>query len=317
MNLNSFSVSDKMGIHDAVPMPDKIIRKTEVIIGTDAYTDTNGVTQFGEVLFHGHNMVVYGGSLFTLQKIFGLPADDRNNNPLNSGYLDSVYGMSRDPKFESDSEFDDTSICLFGLGTCGAGDSLTDVYKVNYSDNNLGEEIQTGTDEGMDLTRKTLLPFKRVPSTNNLLKNGDENKYWFKRSGVTIGNDTKDEYYLKTIESKEILVYDAAGNKIENEADLKGATDAVDTFVELKLVIDSVDDDGDLKTFFRDSGHIELSRFNSIGLFTATRVPIAEDADGTIITDYRNVRLYSKLNIPNELLVGSKELTIIYRIFAS
>ena len=378
------SLNDNIGIRDINPVPDKMIRKTEVIIGTDAYEDENGVTQFGEVLFHGHNMVVYGGSLFTLQKVFDLP----RLNPLRSEYLEKEYNLPEQETSETKTitinvtsegkeftiadriiditdvsitnnssttsvdnytfdrltnriifsenilsgstitiigllpdKFDDTCVCLFGLGTCGSGDSITDVYKVNYSDRTLGDpsDNQTTTDTGILSTLIPLIPFRRVPSTNNLLLD-EKNKYWFKKSDVQIGSESKDHYYLKEIESKDIKVRSASGNIIESEAALETATDAVDTFVELKLVIDSADEEtGDLKEYFRDSGHIELSRFNSIGLFTAVKVPLKErdPISGQVLYDYRNVKLYSKLNIPNEIINGSKEITITYRIFAS
>lgn len=33
--------------------------------------------------------------------------------------------------------------------------------------------------------------------------------------------------------------------------------------------------------------------------------------------DYKQVKLFSKLNIPNEMLVMNKDMTIIYRIYTS
>ena len=55
-----------------------------------------------------------------------------------------------------------------------------------------------------------------------------------------------------------------------------------------------------------------LSRTYSIGLFTGH---LSTNEYGEL--DYKQVKLFSKLNIPNEMLVLSKDITIVYRIFTN
>ena len=68
----------------------------------------------------------------------------------------------------------------------------------------------------------------------------------------------------------------------------------------------------DIKEWFELNGNIEQTRINTLGLFTGVKSPLG---DGT--EDYKQVMLFSKLNFHNEMLVSSKELTIIYRIYTS
>lgn len=352
---------------------DRMFARTEITGGYDAYVDDNGVTQFGEVLFKKSNMIVYGGSLFTIQKVFGLPTD----NPLSSGYLDSEYnmtpavdagnneslvGVANKLEYTLNSSFVDitivkinniiinsnrykfnpinkkltfnsttiasgdtisvtgvtiddfaaTNVCLFGVGNGGSGDTYSSVKEVYYSDD--------------DISTK-LLPFRRVGSANNLLKESD-NKYWFKGLDVTVSagtgtsavSTTKDEYYLKSIETKVIKVQNDSGESIVSADSLPNASQpnsTANTFVELKLVIDSTNQStGDLHEYYKDTGDIEHARYNSIGLFTGVKKKIGT-VDGVDIFDYRNVRLFSKLNIENEMLTSSKQLTITYKIYTT
>lgn len=310
MSNRAMSLSDKIAMND-MQGSDKMFYRTEVTGGYDPYVDKNGNTQFGEVLFSTHNMIVYGGSLFTLQKIFGIP----NDNPFNTGYIEDSDHYKLPASIGGTPPFADTNVCLFGIGTNGAGDSYTDVYEVKYGDKNLTPP----TGDNVDIM--PLIPFRRTEE--NFLTSNDNNKYWFMKSGVTRANSTginttKNEYYLKLIDSKEIKVLDGSGTQIENEADLSSNSSSVDTFVELILKINSLDEvSGDVKEFFNDTGNIEHARFNTIGLFTGVKVPVGTDSDGRTEYDYRHVRLFSRLNIPNEVLVSSKELTISYKIYTT
>ncbi len=68
----------------------------------------------------------------------------------------------------------------------------------------------------------------------------------------------------------------------------------------------------DCREFFEMNGEIEAARVNSIGLFTGI---LSQNEFGEL--DYKQVKLFSKLNIPNEMLVLSKDITIVYRIYTS
>ena len=60
------------------------------------------------------------------------------------------------------------------------------------------------------------------------------------------------------------------------------------------------------------NGNVEQTRINSIGLFTGI---LADTTAGQ--KDYKDVRMFSKLNINNEMLQNLKTLTFIYRIYTS
>ena len=68
----------------------------------------------------------------------------------------------------------------------------------------------------------------------------------------------------------------------------------------------------DCREFFEINGEIEAARVNSIGLFTGVK---STNEYGE--PEYKQVKLFSKLNIPNEMLVLSKDITIVYRIYTS
>ena len=68
----------------------------------------------------------------------------------------------------------------------------------------------------------------------------------------------------------------------------------------------------DVRDYFELYGDIEQCRINSIGLFTGAKRTLP---DGT--EDYQQVKLFSKLNIPNEMLTLKKDLTIVYRIYTN
>jgi len=121
-------------------------------------------------------------------------------------------------------------------------------------------------------------------------------------------------YYLKSFESKAIKVLwkdvegDEDGSEVEPGVHDTTRIEPIESFIELILKITKYD----LKEWFELNGNIEQSRFNSVGLCTGIKSLLA---DGTY--DYKQVKLFSKLNIGNELLQFAKDLTIIYRVYTS
>ena len=61
--------------------------------------------------------------------------------------------------------------------------------------------------------------------------------------------------------------------------------------------------------YFNTTATPERARINTIALFSGEYVA----ASG----DYRDIRLFSKLNIPTEYLSLNKDLNIIYRVYTS
>ena len=85
-------------------------------------------------------------------------------------------------------------------------------------------------------------------------------------------------------------------------------TEPIETFVELILKINKKD----CREYFEINGEIEASENKLIGLFTGI---LSTNEKGE--PEYKQVKLFSKLNIPNEMLVLSKDITIVYRIYTS
>ena len=65
----------------------------------------------------------------------------------------------------------------------------------------------------------------------------------------------------------------------------------------------------DIKEYFELNGSLGDPRFNTVALYDAIY-----DKD---VGDYRNVRMFSKLYIPNENLSLSKDLDLIYRVYGA
>ena len=235
-------------------------------------------------------MIVLGGSLFTLEKVFGI------NSPIAIRDLRDIMSLpSSDTPITNNK---DTYVCLFGVGTGGAGESMTDVKDVDYYEDTIYD----------------MVPFRQ--SETELIPE-EAAKYWFKKP-VTINVDGgqihKTAYYLKrfeTVPEIHVLWRDAEGDEDGSEVGdnvhetPSTNTTPIETFIELTLKITKKD----VREFFNDNGNIEATRINSIGLFTGIR----NEGDD----DYQQVKLFSKLNINNEILVLAKDLTISYRIYTS
>ena len=159
-----------------------------------------------------------------------------------------------------------------------------------------------------------MIPFRQ---TEYDLSPEESAKYWFKKP-VTINIDGgqihKTAYYLKRFETvPEIHVLwrdnegDEDGSEVGDNVYETPSTNTtpIETFIEMTLKITKKD----AREFFNDNGNVEATRINSIGLFTGVR----REGDD----DYQQIKLFSKLNINNEILVLSKDLTISYRIYTS
>jgi len=290
--MNTLNLRDNLNNKDSVSFSNKRspFVRTKIVAGYDPYKDKNGVTQFGETVFETENMIVLGGSLFTLEKVFGL------NSPIAIRDLRDVMTLpSKDTPVTNNK---DTYVCLFGVGTGGAGESITDVKDVEYYEDTIYD----------------MIPFRQ---TENELTPEETAKYWFKKP-VTINIDGgqihKTAYYLKrfeTVPEIHVLWRDAEGDEDGSEVGdnvhetPSTNTTPIETFIELTLKITKKD----AREFFDDNGNIEATRINSIGLFTGVR----NEGDD----DYQQIKLFSKLNINNEILVLAKDLTISYRIYTS
>jgi hypothetical protein len=249
-------------------------------------TDIRGFNELGEELFRTENSIVLGGALFVLEKVFGV------SSPLTVDYLNNIMGIATNGTPVTDIYPKDTKVCLFGVGTGGSGDSITSVKPVKFQER-----------EVLDM-----IPFR---ATANALASTDVPKYWFKKD---LGNGRKG-YYLKKFEANpqiKVLWKDAVGDEdgttVEAGVHNSTRTEAIETFVELVLKINK----NDCREWFEINGNVEQTRINSIGLFTGIESTLADGSK-----DYKQVKLFSKLNINNEMLTLAKDLTIVYRIYTS
>ena len=267
--------------------------RTKIIAGTDAYVDERGFTRFGSKIFEEENMIVLGGALFTLEKVFNV------KSPITVSYLNDIMGIATGGPTITEHYPKDMGVCLFGVGIGGAGESFTDVKDVRYYEREIID----------------MVPLRQ---TANELLDTEKNKYWFKKK-VEVDGIEKTAYYLKTFETEpeiKILYKDAEGDEDGSEVpedvynSPESNTTPTETFIEIVFKITKKD----VREYFEDNGNIEQTRVNSIGLFTGVKAVI-DDVSGE--EDYKNVRLFSKLNINNEMLTVSKDITVVYRIYAS
>jgi len=263
-----------------------VLQRTKIIGGYNPRKNENGITELGEVLFEEENQIILGGALYVLEKIFGVAS------PLTVDYLNNIMGIATTGVAVTDIYPKDNVICLFGVGTGGCGDSITSVVDVKFYEREIFD----------------MVPFRVIDGELSLQ---DVDKYWFK----TILVDGKKAYYLKNFEvipEIKVLWKDAEGDEdgTEVEAGVHNTTriEPIETFIELILKISKLD----VREWFELNGNIEQARINSIGLFTGIKSLLA---DGSY--DYKQVKLFSKLNLGNELLQFAKDLTIIYRIYTS
>ena len=247
------------------------------IIGLDTLT--------GDKLFEEENQIVLGGALFILEKVFNVPA------PIHVDFLNDIMGICTNSPIEEIYPRE-TGVCLFGVGTGGCGDASRSVVDVKYQEREI-----------MDM-----IPFR---ITDEELTGTDVDKYWFRRQEA----DGKTSYFLKSFEYEpEIKVLWKDGQEGEDGSEVSSGvhnserTEPIETFVEMILKITKKD----CREFFEINGDVEAARINSIGLFTGV---LSTDENGK--PEYKQVKLFSKLNIPNEMLVLSKDITIMYRIYTS
>ena len=287
MSSKKIELNDRVNNHDEImngkikPMRLEDNKQDKVlrtkIIGLDTLT--------GEKLWESENQIVLGGALFILEKVFNAEA------PIFVDYLNNMMGINTGEPIEEIYPRD-TCVCLFGVGIGGCGDAYTSVADVKYYEREIFD----------------MIPFR---ITDEEFTGADVDKYWLKR----YEDDGKVSYFLKSFESPaEIRVLWKDGEEGEDGSEVDSGvhnterTEPIETFVEMILKVNKKD----CREFFEINGNIEAARINSIGLFTGI---LSTNEYGE--PDYKQVKLFSKLNIPNEMLVLSKDITIVYRIYTS
>lgn len=281
MEANVLKLNDKVSTKDGLSNGRlSVPHKPSVLTRTKIM----GFNELGEKLFETENQIVLGGALFILEKVFGV------ESPLYVDYLNNIMGVATDnPEVEIYPQ--DTVVTLFGVGTGGCGDSIRSVKDVKFYERQIFD----------------MVPFR---VTDEELTPTEQKKYWFKKD-----LNGKTAYYLKKFEQDpEIKVLwrdaegDEDGSEVEGDVHETQRTEPIETFVEMVLKITKKD----IREYFELYGDIEQTRVNSIGLFTGCLRTLQ---DGT--QDFQQVKMFSKLNIPNEMLTLAKDLTLVYRIYTS
>ena len=282
-------LNDRLTTHDEIVSgngnPVIVSQKTKPLRTRVMGFAGDNTNPFNEKLFDDENQIVIGGALFILEKVFGVESN------LYVDYLNNIMGIATD-NMTDEIYPKDTVVCLFGVGIGGCGDSIRSVKDVNFVEREIFE----------------MVPFR---ITDEDLNDSEVDKYWFKQP-----RDGKIQYYLKSFETqpevkalwKDSDDQDEDGSEVESGVHETSRTEPIETFVEMILKISKKD----VREYFEMYGDIEQCRINSIGLFTGAKRQLA---DGTM--DYQQVKLFSKLNIPNEMLTMKKDITIVYRIYTN
>lgn len=313
-------VNDKLSINDINSHNRSgLICKTEVI-GSYSPIKHNpyGKSSFlGEELFTTHNMVTIGGvqtmfeQLFNVKGTVQIPTLYASSNPK-IGVADSTTSDKK-PEYEgldvngvtmySRVHHIGNFVQLFGLGYSTSSDNDITVLPVSYTDTS----IESSTINNGVQVNTIMVPFRVVA---NPLTGTDATQYFGKQT--MDGNYTA--YYLKKFKSQTIKHFYTTGENLSTEtpvtnADINTTTSSsgpIESVIEIELNI-GVDD---VKEYFEKMGNVEKARFTTITTYSGEFV-------GGETKDFRDVRMFSKINIPTEYLSISKDLHILYRIYGT
>lgn len=269
--------------------------KTQVLFGYDLYKDKYGVSQLGEVVFEGENLVPLVGVQFVMEQLFGVKGTTIHIPTLNEtmGIASSAH-VDIDPAavFPTDHQMPypfGHRVCLFGVGIDGAKDNNITAKEVSYKDWNVS---------GM-------VPFRY---TNDTLTDEEKRQYF----GKKVDEEGIQCYYLKAFSAEPVIhhvfksgIEGVDGAEVDSDYLTSDNQTGVQSFTESILIINRKD----IREWFEYNDNIEKARFNSIGLFSGTY-------DATV-NDFANIQLFSKLNIPTEPLLLSKDVNVIYRVYGA
>lgn len=331
-------------------------RRTEVLCSNgDVIINPTGKSSFapGCPFTMSENMVPIGGVQYTMQQLFGIP----NNSGTSLLHIPTLYELTANPEswgipttYPAPIGRDNSPtpsvdnpnesylippvvttdgstyteivrkavpyrmghrVQLFGIGITGTAENDITVYPVNYRENSI--DIEMAGELGQTI-RGVMVPFRY---TSEQLQEGERRQYF----GKMHDEDNRiDSFYLKTFDIEPVIKHVwKSGEDLENEEenevdenDVWAATtnmNSIETFTEIILKITKKD----AKEWFAALNEEDRARVNTIALFSGEYVKDDASDDG----DFRDVLLFSKLNIPVEYLTMSKDLNIIYRVYGS
>lgn len=252
--------------------------------------------EFGECIAEDefHNETVLGGALTVLEKLWGVAA------PLKIASINNLLGINDTVSLADSSASNEDTVCLWGVGIGGSGDAFTAVKQVHFYERELGQNGHT--DE--------MIPF-RVVSEPFSSTDPNYSQYYMMHQR----DDGYFEYFLKKFEIDpiiKILWKDGAegedGSEVGDDVHNTSRTDDIEAFVEMHCKVDVKD----IREYFEHLGMTQMTRINSLGLFTGRYTKLD---DGRY--DYTNVKLFSKLNFNNEALLNAKTILYKYRVYVS
>ena len=252
--------------------------------------------EFGECIAEDefHNETVLGGALTVLEKLWGVAA------PLKIASINNLLGINDTVSLADSSASNEDIVCLWGVGIGGSGDAFTAVKQVHFYERELGQNGHT--DE--------MIPF-RVVSEPFSSTDPNSSQYYM----MSQRDDGYFEYFLKKFEIDpiiKILWKDGAegedGSEVGDDVHNTSRTDDIEAFVEMHCKVDVKD----IREYFEHLGMTQMTRINSLGLFTGRYTKLD---DGRY--DYTNVKLFSKLNFNNEALLNAKTILYKYRVYVS
>lgn len=252
--------------------------------------------EFGECIAEDefHNETVLGGALTVLEKLWGVAA------PLKIASINNLLGINDTVSLADSSATNEDTVCLWGVGIGGSGDAFTAVKQVHFYERELGQNGHT--DE--------MIPF-RVVSEPFSSTDPNYSQYYMMHQR----DDGYFEYFLKKFEIDpiiKILWKDGAegedGSEVGDDVHNTSRTDDIEAFVEMHCKVDVKD----IREYFEHLGMTQMTRINSLGLFTGRYTKLD---DGRY--DYTNVKLFSKLNFNNEALLNAKTILYKYRVYVS
>ena len=252
--------------------------------------------EFGECIAEDefHNETVLGGALTVLEKLWGVAA------PLKIASINNLLGINDTVSLADSSASNEDIVCLWGVGIGGSGDAFTAVKQVHFYERELGQNGHT--DE--------MIPF-RVVSEPFSSTDPNYSQYYMMHQR----DDGYFEYFLKKFEIDpiiKILWKDGAegedGSEVGDDVHNTSRTDDIEAFVEMHCKVDVKD----IREYFEHLGMTQMTRINSLGLFTGRYTKLD---DGRY--DYTNVKLFSKLNFNNEALLNAKTILYKYRVYVS
>lgn len=252
--------------------------------------------EFGECIAEDefHNETVLGGALTVLEKLWGVAA------PLKIASINNLLGINDTVSLADSSASNEDTVCLWGVGIGGSGDAFAAVKQVHFYERELGQNGHT--DE--------MIPF-RVVSEPFSSTDPNYSQYYMMHQR----DDGYFEYFLKKFEIDpiiKILWKDGAegedGSEVGDDVHNTSRTDDIEAFVEMHCKVDVKD----IREYFEHLGMTQMTRINSLGLFTGRYTKLD---DGRY--DYTNVKLFSKLNFNNEALLNAKTILYKYRVYVS